>query len=402
MAYCASALSFMFENLGKPIVLTGSMVPLCELYNDARRNLIVAIVIAGYVDVPEGALEFANPYCNTVDSLDRRGHCTWSFPFSLLPVCVFVNDKLTRGNRTVKTNSMGLDAFDSPNFPALVKLETGLRIHSERFVPPPRGRFRVRTVMDMNIAVVKLVPGFSDDFLFSMLAHTPSLRGIIFELYGSGNAAARRSRLLHAIEDALRKDIIVVVCSQCHRGAVQLDAYALGRNLARLGVISAIDMTTEATATKLGYLLGLGLPVPRVKELMTQRCVSPREYASTLLVGVCVHFRPFLCVYFRLCSLRGELSENDEYLTPQGSSLHAIMARVAREDSSDAVARQQLLPPGSPSASLLRSEHPIERRRASPVANEVAPGGRRYHSPLATLSAERPVGDRPAGRNGGL
>jgi len=150
MAYAASALSFMLENLGKPVVVTGSMLPLSDLFNDAQRNLIVATVIAGTLAVPE--------------------------------VCIFMDARLLRGNRTVKTSSDGLDAFESPNSPPLATLETGIRLRSSLVLPAPKGRFRVHTALEKNIAVWRMVPGFSDEYIGSAIAHSTSLRAIVLEL----------------------------------------------------------------------------------------------------------------------------------------------------------------------------------------------------------------------------
>lgn len=133
MAYCASALSFLLENLHKPVIMTGAMLPLVDLFNDAHRNLIVSISLASILDVPE--------------------------------VCVFINDKLMRGNRTVKVNSSGLDAFDSPNFPPLALLETGIRFRPHLCLPQPRGRFRVHRALSTSIAVWRMVPGFDDAYV---------------------------------------------------------------------------------------------------------------------------------------------------------------------------------------------------------------------------------------------
>eukprot|EP01138_Halocafeteria_seosinensis_P016438 gb/GECG01016769.1/.p1 GENE.gb/GECG01016769.1/~~gb/GECG01016769.1/.p1 ORF type:complete len:426 (+),score=43.85 gb/GECG01016769.1/:1-1278(+) len=238
MAYCASALSFLFENLGKPVILTGSMVPLCEIFNDARRNLIVALVIAAYVEVPE--------------------------------VAIFVNDKLLRGNRTSKINSMGLDAFTSPNFPPLAELATGFRLRKMNFLPMPGARFRVNPALDTNIAVWQMVPGYKDDYIYTAIEHTRTLRGIVLELYGTGNVGAKK-KLKDAISMAISKGIAVVAASQCVYGMVDLDAYALGRNLKDIGVIGGLDMTTEAIVTKLAFLLSKpGMTNAKLHQLMHQ------------------------------------------------------------------------------------------------------------------------------------
>jgi L-asparaginase/Glu-tRNA(Gln) amidotransferase subunit D len=150
MAYAASALSFMLESLGKPVIFTGSMLPLADLVNDAHRNLIVSVVIAGMLEVPE--------------------------------VCVFMDARLLRGNRTVKTSSEGLDSFDSPNCPPLATLETGIRLRTSLVLPPPKGRFAVHTAMEKNIAVWRMIPGFSDEYIEIIVEHSKHLRAIVLEL----------------------------------------------------------------------------------------------------------------------------------------------------------------------------------------------------------------------------
>jgi L-asparaginase/Glu-tRNA(Gln) amidotransferase subunit D len=150
MSYAASALSFMLEALGKPVIVTGSMLPLSDLFNDAHRNLIVSVVLAGMLEVPE--------------------------------VCVFMDARLLRGNRTVKTSCEGLDAFESPNIPPLATLETGVRLRASAVLPPPKGRFRVHLRLEKNVAVWRMVPGFSDEYIENSIKHCTQLRAIVLEL----------------------------------------------------------------------------------------------------------------------------------------------------------------------------------------------------------------------------
>ena len=150
MAYAASALSFMLEALGKPVIFTGSMLPLCDLVTDAHRNLIVSVIIAGSLELPE--------------------------------VCVFMDARLMRGNRTVKVSSEGLDSFDSPNCPPLATLETGICLKTSLVLPPPKGRFRVHTQLEKNIAVWRMIPGFSDEYIETAITHSVKLRAVVIEL----------------------------------------------------------------------------------------------------------------------------------------------------------------------------------------------------------------------------
>ncbi|RYY32267.1 hypothetical protein EON62_05565, partial [archaeon] len=223
MAYAASALSFICEGLGKTVILTGAMLPLVDIFNDGQRNLIVSIVLAASLDMPE--------------------------------VGIFIDDKLMRGNRTVKVNSSGLDAFDSPNFPPLAQLEIGIRYRPTLCMPQPRGRFRVHKSLCTAVAVWRMVPGFDDEYVISSIRHAGSLRAIVLELYGTGNMSSRKASLIDALTLAVSKGIIIVVASQCMRGAVNLSAYALGKKLEAIGVIPAYDMTTEAICCKLAYIL---------------------------------------------------------------------------------------------------------------------------------------------------
>lgn len=166
-----------------------------------------------------------------------------------------MDNVLLRGNRTKKMNSAGLDAFESPNFPPLARLETGVRFRAAAVLPQPKGRFRVHKPLETNIAVWRMVPGFNDEYIQTAIEHARGLKAIVLELYGTGNLSSRKSSLIQALEKAISKGIVIVATSQCTHGTVTLRTYELGRRLERIGVISAADMTTEAAVCKLAYLL---------------------------------------------------------------------------------------------------------------------------------------------------
>jgi L-asparaginase len=231
MCYASSAVSFCLENLAKPVVFSGSMLPLYDTINDARRNLVASIFVAAHVEVPE--------------------------------VCIFFNDTLLRANRAVKWRAQQLSAFHSPNFRALATLGVGMRLRSQNFLPPPRGRLRVHTSLCTDVAVLRMVPGFGDEYISSIVDHTPSLRAIILELYGTGNLQSRQASLLHAIQRASDRGVVVIATTQCLHGFVSLDKYELGRRLSQVGVVSGLDMTTEAAAMKVMYVLGRGKHLTR-------------------------------------------------------------------------------------------------------------------------------------------
>ena len=160
---------------------------------------------------------------------------------------IFFNDRLLRGNRAIKIDADGLAAFDSPNFPALATI--GARIDTAgRFLwrPQPVCRLRVHTSLDTRIVCVSLTPGFDDGAISAMIAHCPDLHGLVLRLYGTGNGPAAKAGFLQVLSDAIDRGILVVAATQCPRGAVSLSTYEVGRALLQLGVISAIDMTTEA------------------------------------------------------------------------------------------------------------------------------------------------------------
>jgi L-asparaginase len=235
MAYSASALSFMLEGLAKPVLLTGSQIPLAEVRSDARENLITSLILAASGSISE--------------------------------VCLYLNGALLRGNRATKVSVSGFDAFESPNFPLLGRVGVAVELRDDLLLRPEGVPLRIRPIDGARVAAVRLFPGISARLLERLLDEP--IRGLVLETFGAGNAPARDGELLETLRRASERGIVLVNCTQCLRGAVDMEGYATGRALADAGVVSGGDMTPEAALTKLGYLLSLGLTSERVRELMS-------------------------------------------------------------------------------------------------------------------------------------
>lgn len=236
MAYTASALSFMLENLQKPVIITGSQIPLAQLRSDGQVNLLNALYLAANYPIPE--------------------------------VSLFFNNQLFRGNRATKADADGFNAFASPNLPPLleagihIKLLAGKLSNSAEALP-----LQVAEITPQPISVVTLYPGITTDVISNMLA--APVRALIIKSFGVGNAP-QRPELLKVLENASNSGQVLVNCTQCFKGKVNMDGYATGNALRRAGVISGFDMTLEASLTKLHYLLSKPLSPEQIRTQMQQ------------------------------------------------------------------------------------------------------------------------------------
>ena len=255
MAYCASALSFMLQNLERPVVLTGSIIPWDMAWNDARRNLAVSLIFATIRD--------------------------------LFEVCIFFGDKLLRGNRATKISNVDVDAFDSPNYPPLGRLTNEnlqkgqITLNWQLLLQPPRGRLVVHRNVRSNILVARLVPGFSDESITQLITQGNDLKAMLLEFYGTGNPTAK-GEFLAALKLAITRGVAVVACTQCVRGPVSLGTYALGGHLLAMGVIPADDMTTEAAVTKLTVLMGRCSSLAEIKQEFAKSLAGEKGLVSEI------------------------------------------------------------------------------------------------------------------------
>lgn len=239
MAYTASALSFMLQNLNKPVILTGSQLPLGVVRTDGRENILTAIEIAA-------AKEDETP---------------------IVPeICIYFENQLFRGNRTIKYNAQNFEAFNSPNYPTLAKAGINIEYNRNAIHKPNFKKLKIFRELNCDIAILKLYPGISKKTVESTL-FSEGIRAIIMETFGSGNAPDY-PWFLELLEKAIKQGVIILNVTQCQVGKVEMGKYETSIKLKEMGVISGKDITTEAAVTKMMHLFGTFKEKEKVKEML--------------------------------------------------------------------------------------------------------------------------------------
>lgn len=239
MAFTASALSFMLENLNKPVVFTGSQLPMGMIRTDGRDNFLAAIEIAA-------AKEEDTP---------------------LVPeVCIYFENQLMRGNRTTKQNAENFNAFFSGNYPLLAEVGVRIKYNTNYILKPNFKKLKIHTRLDCNVTILKLFPGISENVVANTLK-IPGLKALILETFGSGNAPTD-PWFIDCLENAIRSGLIIYNVTQCNSGSVEMGKYETSMTLGEIGVVSGLDITSESAVAKLMYLLGSGLTKERILELL--------------------------------------------------------------------------------------------------------------------------------------
>lgn len=233
MAYTASALSFMLQNLSKPVIVTGSQIPLAALRSDGQTNLLNSLYVAANYPIPE--------------------------------VGLFFNNTLYRGNRSTKADANGFNAFASPNYPSLLEAGIQIQLNAGELSEPSTHSLKVIEMTPQPIGVVMLYPGISAELIQNQLQQP--VKAMILQSYGVGNAP-QDDALLASLKTGIDQDITILNCTQCFRGRVNMDGYATGNALAEIGIVSGSDMTIEAALTKLHYLLSQNLDQSKMQKLL--------------------------------------------------------------------------------------------------------------------------------------
>ncbi len=235
MAYTASALSFILGEIDKPVILTGSQIPLAKVRNDALSNLVISLTLAANYDIPE--------------------------------VCIYFNGKLVRGNRSTKLKSMQLDAFHSPNFPDLATVGIDVDLQQDLLLEANKPSFKHYEFDPQAVAIVPMYPGVPSSIINSVLSNK-KIKALIIQTYGVGNPPDANKALMKRLAKAEEDGIVIVNLSQCLIGGVFQGSYSTGESLNQIGIIGGADLTLEAAFTKLHYLLAKGYSSDEIKPLI--------------------------------------------------------------------------------------------------------------------------------------
>ena len=233
MSYSASALSFMLKGLNKPVILTGSQIPLCETRSDGRDNLITSMLIAANSNIKE--------------------------------VCIYFGGLLIRGNRSTKYSADHMQAFASPNYPFLATAGISIQYNEKAFLKN-NNSFKFQEFKEVPIGIISVFPGFKFELFESII--TEKLKGIVIETFGSGNIPNEEKELLPILKKAKENNVVIVVCSQCPQATVDMSVYETGQTLKKAGAVSGKDLTTEAAVTKLYYLFSKYTDINIIKQYM--------------------------------------------------------------------------------------------------------------------------------------